>query len=255
MISKSQIQLVNALRINKFRSLHKKFVVEGPKIVGELLSSDLITDTIFATNDWILENSPDIPANSNIVKVKPRELERVSAMKTPNQVVAVVNLPESLSVSTDIFSDLVIMLDEIKDPGNLGTIIRTANWFGIQHLICSNDSVDAFNPKVVQASMGSVFRVKIYYEDLKSLLAKLDKNTNVYGALLNGKDIYEIEKKDSGILLIGNESRGISNDLMPFITHPVSIPSFSNSDSQPAESLNASIATAILCSEFKRPSE
>lgn len=255
MISKSQIKLIKSLQLNKFRKQEQKFVVEGPKVVDELLKSDFRIESVFATESWIGENKSTIHGEVDLVEIRSKELARVSGLKTPNQVLAIAKLPSNPGINKSIFSKLVIMLDEIKDPGNLGTIIRTADWFGIQHLICSEDSVDAFNSKVVQASMGSVFRMKIYYEELKAVLASIDSKTQVYGALLKGENIYKIEKENSGIILIGNESRGISDELIPLITKKVSIPSFIHQGKGSAESLNASIATAIFCSEFRRTSK
>jgi TrmH family RNA methyltransferase len=231
------------------------FVVEGPKLVDELLKSDFSTEAIFALESWIDEKKNIINEVVDLVKIKAKELDRISGLKTPNQVLAIAKLPSNPGIHKSIFSELVIMLDEIKDPGNLGTIIRTADWFGIQHLICSKDSVDAFNPKVVQASMGSVFRMKIYYEDLKSLLSDIDSTTQVYGALLNGENIYKIQKANSGIILIGNESKGIAEELFPYITKRVSIPSYAATANGGPESLNASIATALFCAEFRRISK
>ena len=144
------------------------------------------------------------------------------------------------------------MLDEIKDPGNMGTIIRTADWFGISNIICSNECVDVYNPKVVQATMGSLARVSIFYTNLESYLQKIPAETRVYGTVMDGKNIYETKLKNRGLILIGNESKGVSAKLKPFITDNISIPSFPVSEERSTESLNASIAAAIVCAEFKR---
>jgi TrmH family RNA methyltransferase len=150
-------------------------------------------------------------------------------------------------------NDLILVLDGIRDPGNLGTILRTADWFGYRNVICSPDCVELYNPKVVQATMGSLTRVKVGYQDLISLLNK-NKNVPVYGALLEGANLYKSSLQSKGYLMIGNESHGISPTLKPFITHPVSIPSSPASPNEKAESLNASVAAAIFCAEFRRQS-
>lgn len=179
-------------------------------------------------------------------------MERISALSTAPEILAVVNMPEEQTEKvfdrTFYKGELVLMLDDIRDPGNMGTLIRIADWFGIRKLICSESSVELYNPKVIQATMGSLLRTNIFYAPLPEVLDAV-KPVTVYGALLEGRNIYRENLKPEGILLLGNESRGISNPLIPFITNPVSIPGFGQ-----AESLNVAVAAGIICSEFRRNS-
>lgn len=258
MLSKKQIQLVNSLKLKKNRDVHNLFIAEGTKIVPEILDSEIRVKTLFATTEWLNKNEKRIFGKQQIeiVEVSDEELKKISALSTPNEVLAVAELP-TYTINTDAIADqLTIALDEIKDPGNMGTIIRIADWFGIKEIICSDNSVDAFNPKVVQATMGSITRVKIHYTDLPVFFNSIN-NVKVYGAVLHGENIYKEQLSNKGIILIGNESKGISENLLPSISTKITIPSFavSTSDSaekKGAESLNAAIATAILCSEFRR---
>lgn len=252
MISNSLIKFINSLKTNKYRNVHQKFIAEGPKIVSELLNSSFIVDKILATKDWMdSQKDPDLK-NINVIEISEKELKKISALKTPNKVLAIVNIPDRKKIPSNIFSDLILMLDEIKDPGNMGTIVRTADWFGIPYIICSDNCVDIYNPKVVQATMGSISRVKVYYTDLYKYLQNIPSETKVFATMLDGKNIYRAELDEKGIILIGNESRGISKNLESFITDKISIPSFTSSKFETAESLNASVATAIVCAEFRK---
>ena len=255
MISKSQIQFIKSLTISKFRKAHKKFIVEGPKLINELAISSFTIEGIYAQSTWIKSNRFRFPNDTQIIEVSEKELSRISGLKTPNQVLALVHMSENIQPDSNTFNDLVLMLDNISDPGNMGTIIRTADWFGIQQIICSDSCVDIYNPKVVQATMGSLFRVSVYYANLKNYLDKLPSGQNVYGTLLQGENIYHANLANKGFILIGNESRGISKDLIPFITHKLSIPNYAIKTEETAESLNASVATAIVCAEFRRQSK
>lgn len=252
MISKKQIQYINSLKTNKFRKVHQKFITEGPKLLEELLNSSFEIDTIYATEQWIEKNSGNISGLIEVIKISAKELDRISALKSPNQVLSVVNMQVNKSIPASIFSDLILVLDEIKDPGNMGTIIRTVDWFGIKNIVCSDDSVDIYNPKVVQATMGSITRVNVYYTILKDFFQNIHDSTKVYGAFPDGENLYNIEPDNKGIILIGNESRGISDSLYRFVTDRITIPAFGGKNELKAESLNASVATAILCSEFRR---
>jgi len=240
MLSISQKKFVNSLKQKKFRTEHNSFIIEGVKMLEELLHSDYEVETIYATSLWINNNS-----GVDCIEISVKELNSISSLKTPNEVLAVVQQKEVQLI--DLPSQLNIALDKIQDPGNFGTIIRTADWFGIQNIICSDNSVDVYNPKVLQATMGSFFRMNIIYTDLSKFLSE-NKELTVYGALLNGENVYQKELNSKGsILLMGNESKGISEELIPFITDKISIPKFGN-----AESLNVATATAIFCSEYKR---
>lgn len=240
MLSINQKKFVNSLKQKKFRTHNNSFVVEGIKMLDELLQSDYKAEYIFATISWIKKNK-----SIDCIEVTEKELNSISSLKTPNEVLAVVKQKETRLI--DISSQLNIAIDAIQDPGNLGTIIRTADWFGVKNIICSENSVDVFNPKVMQATMGSFFRVNLIYSNLSEFFS-LNKGLTVYGALLNGENVYEKQLTTEGsVLLMGNESKGISSDLLPCITDKISIPKFGV-----AESLNVAVATAIFCYECQR---
>ena len=240
MLSANQKKFVNSLKQKKFRNQHHCFVVEGVKMVEELLLSDFKIDTIYALSDWATQH-PKL----KVEVISEKELKSISSLVTPNKVIAIVQQKEK--ISSDLSKLLTIALDDIQDPGNFGTIIRTADWFGITNIICSEDCVDVYNPKVIQATMGSLFRVNVYYTNLATFLKK-NSNLTIYGALLNGKDISCKKLTSAGsILLMGNESKGIAENLIPLVTEKIAIPKFGN-----AESLNVATATAILCFECKK---
>ena len=246
MISKAQIKQVCQLHQKKYRDQKRLFIAEGPKIVNEILNSNYKVRNIFAVKEY---STSGIQHPVSVVSNK--ELESISTLTTPNQVLGVFEIPSPLVPRLLSFaSELVLALDNIRDPGNLGTIIRIADWFGISHIFCSETCVDVYNPKVIQATMGSVARVEINYINLNSFLSEsliLNPKSLIYAAVMNGKNIYTEKLSDKGIILIGNESKGISENLMQFVTNKISIPNFGR-----AESLNAAIAAAIICSEFKR---
>ena len=227
MLSKSQIQLITSLRINKFRKKNGRFIAEGPKLVQELLLSSFAAETLCATEEWIHENGSRIKKDVQLISITEKELNRISALKKPNQVLAVVKIPDQPEQLPDMDKNLVLMLDNISDPGNLGTIIRTADWFGVQHIICSENCADVYNPKVVQATMGSIFRVKIQYQILKEILQTLPDEIPIYGTLLDGNNIYEADLEKNGVILIGNESHGISDNLLPLVKKKIRIPGYS----------------------------
>ncbi len=246
MLSINTTKYINSLKSGKFRKKYGKFAVEGQKIVNELINSNLIIDSIFALKEWI-EDNKDL-SGIEINEISHRELKKISSLKTPNQVLAVVNKPDYKLNPRFLANEWVLVLDNIRDPGNLGTIIRTADWFGVRNIICSPDTVDVYNPKVIQATMGSFIRVKTHYTDPGKFFAMVNKP--VFGAVLNGKSIYNQHFPNSGFLIIGNESKGISEIVKQQITNPVTIPSFTGGSK--AESLNASIAGAVILSEIKR---
>ena len=240
MLSISQKKIVNSLKQKKFRTDLNAFVVEGVKMVDELLQSDYEIEAIYATSNWI-DNHADVECT----EISEKELKIISSLKTPNEVLAVVKQKEPQL--TELSSQLNIALDKIQDPGNFGTIIRTADWFGVQNIICTEDTVDVYNPKVIQATMGSFFRMNIVYTDLSQFFSE-NKELTVYGALLDGENVYQKTLNAKGaVLFMGNESKGISEALKPFISEKILIPNFGK-----AESLNVATATAILCSEFTR---
>jgi TrmH family RNA methyltransferase len=251
MISKNQLKFVNSLKQKKFREEHNLFIAEGTKIVHELLKSNIIIKQIFGTSDFFIKNQ--IGKSIERYEVKANELERLSALATPNDVLAVCEIPHYQLNKDELKDKLTLVLDNIKDPGNLGTIIRIADWFGIENIICSDETADAFNPKVIQATMGSIARIKLHYIDLTDFFEGF-KQLPVYGALLGGENIYTSQLSANGFIVIGNESKGISDNLLPYINHKISIPSYSHfkEGGGEAESLNAAVATSVICSEFRR---
>jgi len=256
-ISKEKIKYINHLRNKKYREKFSKYVVEGEKIAIEYLKnlSNKI-DMICATEEFY--NKID---NSLISKIPEKYfisfeiMKKLSELSTPSSVLLVVNYEKfNLNIEHILETDLILMLDNIQDPGNLGTIIRTADWFGINYIICSPNSVDCYNQKVIQSSMGSLLRVNLYYTDLYGFLETVkttDQKFNIYGTFLEGASIYEESLKLPAIIILGNESRGISNYLKESIDKKLFIPSFSNKRNKP-NSLNVAIATAIVLSEFRR---
>ena len=246
MISKNQIKFIRQLEQKKFRRREGLFVAEGPKVVGDLMRRFRPT-AVFATPDW---NHGDVP----VTRVTPDELRRISFLQHPQQVLALFPLPDtSTPVDSSLFtihSSLALALDGVQDPGNLGTIIRIADWFGIETIFCSEDTADAYNPKVVQATMGSLAHVHIIYCDLTAMLDALPEGYPVYGTLLDGDDIYRQELTPEGIIVMGNEGNGISEAVRRRVNRRLLIPSFHPGDA--AESLNVAVATAVTCSEFRR---
>jgi TrmH family RNA methyltransferase len=251
-ISKIKIKDAVLLKQKKHRDELNVFVAEGEKIAGEVLQSDLKIKAVIGTNEWLRKNNSLLKqAQYNVFEVNDDELIRISNLKTPNKVLVVIEIPEENNGIVCFKNKLSIVLDDIQDPGNLGTIIRLADWFGIENVICSEKSADVYNPKVIQASMGAFLRVKVHYKDLAVFFNEVDTSLPVYGAYLEGNNIYNEKLHNSGLLVMGNESKGISKTVSQFITNKITIPSFSMNDTQ-SESLNVSVATAIICSEFRR---
>ncbi|MCD6112511.1 MAG: RNA methyltransferase [Bacteroidales bacterium] len=256
MITKNKIKYINSLKLNKFRKKYVEFVVEGPKLVEELIKSDFEISQIFATKVWISENENIINGILDVItEVNDIELKKISGFSTPNKVLAIAKIPKRKIDFSKIFSDLVFVLDDIQDPGNLGTIIRTCDWFGVRNLICSKECVDVYNPKVVQATMGSFARVNVFYVDIINFLKNLPENVSVYGATLNGTELNKIKfSSENTVIIIGNESKGIKKNIFPFIKYKIYIPHLYSSldaDNQ-AESLNASVSLSIILYDFKR---
>jgi len=245
MISKNQIKQITALHKAKGRKKAGLFIVEGPKAVDEFLNSSFEIEAVYGTREWI-EFAPQILDSAEMISEK--ELQSISIQKHPNQVLALVKTPPPSTPPTQI-NDLCLVLDTIQDPGNMGTIIRIADWFGIKHIVCSKETADIYNPKVVQSTMGSISRVQVSYTNLIDWLGKIDGAVPVYGALLSGDNIYETKLSSKGLVVIGNESKGISEDVAFFISQGIKIPAYGNSDT---ESLNAAVATGIVLGEFRR---
>jgi RNA methyltransferase, TrmH family len=245
MISKAQIAHIRSLHQKKFRKETQFFIAEGTKSVLELMRSDMEIEAVFATQDWVLRNNP---AAFETQVVSEAELSRITSLVTAQDVLALVRIPQYKPDITELQKEWVLCLDGIRDPGNLGTMIRLADWFGIRHILCSEDTAEVWNPKVIQASMGSISRVKTYELNIEEFLPQL--NSKIYGSFLEGKSIYETPYPSSGVLVIGNEANGIRPELAGLINEQITIPSYSGTSG--AESLNAAIATAIICAEIRR---
>jgi len=243
MITKSQIKLITSLKQKKFRQQHGFFVAEGVKTIKELLQSSFKLHALFATKPLKIDANIDGCLEANIISEK--ELKRISFLKTPNTALAVFKIPEPQPVKKDGF---IVALDAVNDPGNLGTIIRLCDWFGVKDLVCSSHTVDCFNPKVIQATMGSITRVNVSYVDLEVFLKNYQGA--VFGAFMDGKNVYTANLPKQGVLVLGNEANGISAEIEGVITQKIAIPRFG--DLQVAESLNVATAAAVLLSEFKR---
>ena len=269
MISKNRLKYVRSLEMKKHRKADSVFVAEGRKLVGDLL--DVFECTyLVATADWLSANAAWVERQRGleIDAVTDDELRRLSFLQHPQQVLALFPIPLSTDISltspldprplatngtqepSPLTSELSLALDGIQDPGNLGTIIRIADWFGIHDIYCSEDTVDAWNPKVVQATMGSIARVNIKYISLSDLIDSLPTDFPVYGTLLDGENIYTQALTPYGLIVMGNEGNGISPEIRQRVNHCLLIPSYRQDDT--AESLNVAIATAITCSEFRR---
>ncbi|MBC7652018.1 MAG: RNA methyltransferase [Deinococcales bacterium] len=239
MLSKNDVKYIQSLYHKKQRQQEGLFIAEGPKLISELLASKYIIQKIYAVADWVKNNTA---VKQPIVVVTNNDLQRISNLQTPNQVLAIVQ--QQLPITTPVFTNqLSIVVDGIQDPGNLGTIIRNADWFGITQVICSHNTAELYNPKVVQSTMGSFTRTSVWYTDLATVLANVQ--VPIFGALLQGQSIYQVSKPTAGILVIGNEGNGISNALLPLITNPITIPKIGG-----AESLNAAVAMGILVSHL-----
>jgi len=240
MLSKSELKLITSLEQKKYRLLHQLFVAEGKKTILELLNSKFQLHQLYTTT---LEFDVSDVLQT---KITPKELDKISFLKTPNVDLGVFKISKPKSID---FSKLIIALDNVRDPGNLGTIIRLCDWFGVMDLVCNLETVDCYNPKVIQATMGSITRVNVSYLNLEEFLAN-NNDVQKFGAFMDGETIYDKDLPRSGIIVLGNEANGICKQVESQITQRVSIPRFG--ELQAAESLNVANATAILLSEFKR---
>ena len=247
MISKNKIKYIRSLELKKNRNKEGKFVAEGFKVVDDLLALQP-ADLIVATQEWL--HGKHLAAQTEVIEVTEEELKKVSFLQHPQQVLAVFRQATSGDYSINT-SELSLALDGVQDPGNLGTIIRIADWFGITHIYCSQDTADVYNPKVVQATMGSIARVKVEYGNLLALVESLPADVPVYGTLLDGDNIYQQTLENRGLIVMGNEGKGISPALAKKVNHRLLIPNFPEGRAT-ADSLNVAIATAITCSEFRR---
>ena len=245
MLSKSQISFIKSLHQKKYRKEHGLFLVEGIKSIREFISSNYRIDTIYYVSEQY-QLLPKLPTNINLFEVNNVELSKISTLQAPQGFLALVKIPQNKTVAkTELKNKFTLVLDGIQDPGNMGTIIRTADWFGFNNIICSEDTVEAYNPKTVQATMGSLARVNIYYESLDSFFS--NSNIPIFGALLDGEAIYKVDWGKEGFVILGNEGKGISEALVSKINKPVTIPRIGK-----AESLNVAVSAAIFCAEIVR---
>lgn len=244
MITKNQIQLIKSLQTNKGRKLHKLFVAEGIKCISDILASDLELVYLFET-ETVFERKKFKEIAHTIENITSSDLNKISSLTIPNNCLAVFGIPELKAIKD---SGLVVVLDSIQDPGNLGTIIRLCDWFGVQQVVCSMDTVDVYNPKVVQATMGATVGVSVVYADLEKYLSKT--KLPIFGTFMKGDDVYNSTLPENGIVLLGNEGNGISEKIEKLVTNRLTIPNFNKY--LHAESLNVATAAAVVLSEFRR---
>lgn len=251
MISKQKIKLIHSLEVKKFRDQNCLFVAEGPKVIGELIPR-FKCNYIAGTAEWLEQNKHITAKAEEVNEITQEELTKASLLKHPQKVIALFQKNETIPLSYKILeNELCLALDYIQDPGNLGTIIRIANWFGIKNIICSNSTADAYSPKVVQATMGALSDVNLYYTNLESYIKNIPGNIPIYGTFLEGQNIYKTELTNHGLIIMGNEGNGISKQIASLVTRKLYIPPYP-ANASTVESLNVSVATAITCAEFRR---
>jgi TrmH family RNA methyltransferase len=254
LISKADIQLIRSLEQKKFRARHGLFVVEGDKVVREVLASSLTAEYLLAKSVWLKTLPDELPEKaSRLVEINDRDLLRISFLKTPNQAMALVRIPEYTPDTDELAGGLSLYLDCVQDPGNAGTMIRLADWFGIRHIVCGEGCADPFHPKTVQSSMGAIIRVKTYQanESFFQRLKNRHPDLPVYGTFLNGENIYHTPLSSRAVIVMGNESKGISNEIAQYVNRRLLIPPYPP-DEPATESLNVAMAAAIVCAEFRR---
>ena len=255
MISKNRLKYVRSLEMKKYRKAEGVFVAEGHKLVGDLLDV-FECKYLAATSEWLSANAAWVDrqrrSGVEVDEVTDEELKRASFQETPQQVLAVFKqLIYEVDVNEVARKQLCLVLDDVQNPGNLGTIVRLADWFGIEHIFCSKGCADIYNPKTVQATMGGIARVRVHEADLPELLSRLDKDIPVYGTFLDGENMYGKELENRGLIVMGNEGKGVSKEVAAFVTERLYIPNYPEGR-ETSESLNVAIATAIVCAEFRR---
>lgn len=243
MITNAQLKHLQSLKLKKYRQNYAEFIIEGDKLITEALLEDVQLKLICATKQWISLHQHAIASTTQVEEVTEKQLEKISNLSTAPEVIAIAPAAKYVFDPAVFRNQWILALDEINDPGNLGTIIRSADWFGIQLILCSTHCVELYNPKTVQASMGSIFRVKLMYGDLQSMLMK--SNLKKYAATLSGKKINQVQFEDAGILVIGSESHGIRNEILQLCDIEITIPKKGK-----AESLNAAVATSVILSKI-----
>jgi len=250
MFSKNKIKLIHSLDLKKNRSTEGLFVAEGKKLVLDLLSSKLHPFEIFCTPELAADLSK---IDNKLISITTKdELKKISSLKSTPDIIALFKIPEITLQWDEIINDLTLVLESVQDPGNLGTIIRTADWFGIKNIVCSEDTADLYNSKTVQSTMGAIARVKVHYLSLREFLSGAQKhNLPIYGTFMEGENIYKIDLPSNGIVIMGNEGKGISKESEALIDKKISIPYYPDSDNR-SESLNVAVAASIICAEFRR---
>ncbi|MDR0230447.1 MAG: RNA methyltransferase [Flavobacteriaceae bacterium] len=241
MVTKNQIKLIKSLHQKKYRKQHQLFIAEGIKVINELIKSAFVLEAIYVTEPLEFASQED-----KLHKVSIADMEKMSALTSPSNCLAVFQCVEQRDVD---YSDLVVALDDIRDPGNMGTIIRLCDWFGVKHIICTKETVDIYNPKVIQATMGSITRVNVVYGDLSHFIQTSGVEA-VFGTFMDGDNIYKQSLPNQGIIVFGNEANGISSTIEQQVTKRIAIPRFG--DLQQTESLNVAMASSIVLSEFRR---
>lgn len=259
MLSNNRISLVKSLQQKKYRAEEQLFVAEGDKLVREYLQSSFEVEAVYGSTDWLRRNGTLIGSGTESAGATEKDLGRMSSLVTAPEVLAVVKVPQYGFNSSDFLRGITIVLDGIRDPGNLGTIIRTADWFGVDRIVASEDCAEHWNPKVVQASMGSLTRVKIFNRVLADFFAELNAASEsnalrvpgIYGTFMEGENVYSAALPKDALIVTGNEANGIRATTEPFISRKIAVPSFNTGEQKP-ESLNAAIATALVLAEFRR---
>lgn len=251
MLSKNKIKFFKSLQQKKYRDINKLFITEGEKLISELFESGFKINTIIATKNTISKVEKYIDY-CDVAEISENDIQRISNLKTSQSIVAIVEIPKKIPIP-EFKKDLVVVLDNIQNPGNFGTIIRLADWFGVKNIVCSENTVELYNPKVVQATMGAMCRINVHYTFLPDFLSNYSDSINmpVYGAFMNGKSIYDSCLSQNGFIVMGNEGNGISKEVADCVKYSVSIPTFPSGNTMP-ESLNVAMATGIICSEFRR---
>lgn len=253
MVSKNKIKYIHSLELKKNRDELGVFVAEGPKVVGDIMARHPNNlRMLVATESWMNANKDNCGnTDCEVIIADSRELSNASFLCHPQHVIGVFEKLDTKQSKDCCRQDLTLVLDGVQDPGNMGTIVRIADWFGIENIVCSHDTVDIYNPKVVQATMGSIARVNVAYTQLEDFFCSLPKSTPVYGTLLDGENMYASKLSADGVIIMGNEGKGISHECRKYITHALRIPNYPK-NRETAESLNVAVATAVVCAEFRR---
>ncbi len=250
-LSKNKEKYIRSLSEKKYRQVYNNFIAEGTKLAYEMLNaSNIVIEAIFAQKGWILTNKDLLISHEALVEeVTQKELKQISQLTTPNQVLIIAKQPKVNLDANVVAKDWSLYLDRIQDPGNMGTILRIANWFGIQHIFCSLDSVEVYNFKVIQASMGAFLRVKVIPIEFDALKQQFP-NLPTYAAMLKGRSVFQPMLSTSGLVAMGNESQGLSPSILAQVDHPITIPAYGTHD---MESLNVAVSTGIICAALRNP--